>query len=241
LIPATLIGFNPALRSGNPAAGTELLIPPYNGIRVEAPAGASWRDLAQTYNIRADVLFEVNGCQEVPRTVFIPGVNWSPGGTATAASSANSPIRRYPLPENATVLMGYGWQLDPSQGEVVFNSGVQLEAASGTSVLAAGDGTVAFAGQQGNYGNLVVINHSQGLQTRYAQIDSVSVEVGQQVQAGTPIGTIAAGGEGASPRLQFEVRSNSDLGWVAQDPGNYLPGLRLSRQTNRQPQPNGQQ
>jgi murein DD-endopeptidase MepM/ murein hydrolase activator NlpD len=224
LIPATLLGFNPALRSGQAPAGTELTIPPFNGIRVEVPAGTSWRDLADRYGVRADALFEVNGCQETPSSVaFVPGVNWSPSPTPPNTTTATNPLSGSPLSSIAEVLTSYGWQIDPSTEQYVFQSGVTLQAEAGAPVLAAGAGTVAFAGQQATYGNLVVINHNQGIQTRYAQLGSISVQVGQQVNTGTPIGTVST----TSPApLWFEVRSNSNLGWVAQDPGAYIPEIR---------------
>ena len=58
---------NPALREGKAAVGSEIVIPPYNGIRVEVTAGQTWRQVAATYKVRADVLFEVNGCQTAPK------------------------------------------------------------------------------------------------------------------------------------------------------------------------------
>ena len=234
LIPATLLGFNPVLRNGSTPVGTEIVIPPYNGIRADVPAGSSWRDVARSYNVRADVLFEVNGCQESPSVVFVPGVNWSPQPAAPAAATPaqSKPISHYPLPATATIVRGYGWQLDEAIGRVVFNSGVDLAVQPGTAVLATGAGTIAFAGQQEGYGKLVVINHSQGLQTRYAQLDNISVRVGQQVQAGDRVGTVGAAAS-ASPKLHFEVRSNSDLGWIAQDPGTYLAALKGAERTRR--------
>lgn len=246
LLPATLQGFNPPLRNGNAPAGTEIIIPPYNGVQVNAPAGTTWRDLAQTYRIRADALFEVNGCQEtVPSVVFIPGVNWSPtqpaaGSTASSSTAATSnPLSGYPLPTIADVLTSYGWQLDPNTNELVFRSGVNLQAEANAPVLAVGSGTVAFAGTEGNYGNLVVVNHSQGLQTRYAQLGNIAVQVGQQVQSGDRLGSVD--GSPATPYLHFEVRSNSSLGWVSQDPGVYLPDIRSADQIRRRPQAgNGQ-
>jgi murein DD-endopeptidase MepM/ murein hydrolase activator NlpD len=230
LLPATLIGLNPVLRDGSLPIGTAISVPPYNGIRVDVPAGQTWRDLARTYNVRADLLFEGNGCQATPgRVVFIPGVNWSPnqrvGETATS-----SPLKGYPLPAAATIVMNFGWQLDSPNSEVDYSNGVQLAAAAGTSVLAVGDGTVAFAGVQREYsGRLVVINHDQGFQTRYAMLGDVVVQAGQKVKQGDKLGTVAAGAEGAEARLDFEVRTNSNLGWVAQDPGDYLSGLRRER------------
>lgn len=231
LIPATLMGFNPALRSGSVPVGTEIQIPPYNGIRAEVPAGSTWQQLASTYDIRADALFEVNGCPgQVPTVVFVPGVNWSPTATASQPNPSSptptpsNPLSRSPLPGSTTLLSKYGWQLNPASGEVVFQSGVNLGAAAGTPVLAAGAGTVAFAGEQEGYGNLVVINHSQGLQTRYAQLGQIEVQVGQVVSSGDRLATVGA--TATTPSLLFEVRSNSELGWVAQDPGNYIEALR---------------
>jgi lysostaphin len=231
LIPATLMGMNPVLRSGNPPVGAEILIPPYNGVRVEIPTGRSWQDVAASYGVRADVLYEVNGCQRSPRVVFVPGVNWSPNPTtrATATTQANRVLRGYPLPAVVPVIRGYGWQVESQSGQVVFNSGVDLGATAGTPVLSVGDGTVAFAEEQGNYGKLVVINHNEGLQTRYANLDAISVRAGQTIRAGDRIGTVGSTGQSSRPRLHFEVRSNSDLGWVAQDPSSYLQNMQVGR------------
>ncbi len=228
LIPATLMGLNPVLRSGgNAPAGSEILIPPYNGIRVEVPSGQSWRDVAATYNVRADVLFEVNGCQTEPRVVFVPGVNWSPTQPTGTTPQPTGVLAGYPLATVASVITGYGWQLDSASGEVAYHSGVDLAADTGTPVLSVGDGTVAFAGEQGNYGNLVVVNHSQGLQTRYAQLNSMTVRVGQTLRRGDRLGTVGATGLASRPHLHFEVRTNSELGWVAQDPSNYIDNVQV--------------
>lgn len=223
LLPTTLIGMNPALQQTAVQPGTEILVPPYNGIRVTVPAGKSWRDLAKQYGVRADLLFEQNGCQTAPTVVFVPGVNWSPAPTPTVAQAAASPIDRYPLPETAPVLLAYGWQVNPTTNAVEFHSGVNLAVQTATPVLAAGAGIVAFAGKQNGTG-LVVINHSQGLQTRYAQLDSIAVKLGQQVQAGAELGTVGAAAA-QTPFLNFQVRSNSRLGWVAQDPAVYIREL----------------
>ncbi|XDE63769.1 LysM peptidoglycan-binding domain-containing protein [Arthrospira platensis BEA 1257B] len=77
LIAATLMGLNPSLRDGVVSVGQEILIPPYNGIQIEVEPGQTWVDVARAHNTRADVIFEVNGCQPEPRVVFIPGVNWA--------------------------------------------------------------------------------------------------------------------------------------------------------------------
>ena len=227
LIPATLLGLNPTLRAGGVPVGSEIAIPPFNGIRVEVPANQTWRDVAIAYNVRQDLLYEVNGCQENPRVVFVPGVNWSP---ETIVEEAAQELTEYPLPAIAVVGWRYGWQIKLGTGKVVFHSGVDLLATEGTPVLAAGNGVVAFAGEQGNYGNLVVINHQEGLQTRYAHLDNITVTTGQTIQQGEQIGTVGATGvpDIEASHLHFEIRYNSDLGWVAENPEPYLKNMRLA-------------
>ncbi|MEM7771364.1 MAG: M23 family metallopeptidase [Cyanobacteria bacterium P01_A01_bin.37] len=230
LIPATLLGFNPQLINGQVSSGTQITVPPYNGIRVNVPSGTTWQDLADQYNMRADVLFEANGCAEVPSIAFIPGINWSPTAPPTVARRDTQPIGGHPLPAIAPVLRQYGWQTEPGTTKIDFHSGVDLDAAIGTSVLSVGNGTVAFAGEQGGYGKLVVINHQDGLQTRYAQLDSITVRQGDTIRTEQAIGTSGNTGEAYAPHLHFEVRTNSRLGWVAQDPSLYLDNMRMFEQ-----------
>jgi lysostaphin len=237
LIPATLMGLNPALRGGKVTVGSEVLVPPFNGVRVELQPGQTLRDVAKRYNVRPDVLFEVNGCQRNPRVVFVPGINWSPIA-ATPRQPAEAGNREIlsgsPLPTalaKSMILLSYGWRLHPATGQVAFHGGVDLVAAVQTPVRAIGSGTVAFAGTQGPYGNLVVINHSEGLQTRYAQLAALTVKTGQAVTRGQTIGTVGQSGRPSStePHLHLEVRSRSSLGWVAEDPEGYLFQQRAQR------------
>jgi murein DD-endopeptidase MepM/ murein hydrolase activator NlpD len=225
LIPATLIGFNPSLRGGKAPVGATLVVPPFNGVRVQLAPGQTWREVAKAYKVRPDLLFEVNGCQRSPSVVFIPGVNWSPLGAATQTLPRQSRaiLAGYPLPitpSESAVLLNYGYGVQPETGKVGFHSGVDLAAPVNTSVLAVGSGTIAFAGSQGALGNLVVINHAEGLQTRYAQLGRITVKVGQRVTQGQTLGTVGVSGRPSSkqPHLHFEVRSRSNLGWVAEDP-----------------------
>ncbi|MBE9038798.1 LysM peptidoglycan-binding domain-containing M23 family metallopeptidase [aff. Roholtiella sp. LEGE 12411] len=231
LIPTTIIGMNPALQNGAVAVGSVLQIPPYNGVVVEVPRGQTWRQVATRYKVRADTLFEVNGCQKNPRIVFVPGVNWSPNRSITKSPSPSDAgtqnrvsLVGYPLAQTTTVVLPYGWQINPTTGEVFFHSGIDLLATVGTPVQAIAPGTVAFATDQGTYGKLVIINHGSGLQSRYAQLDSIKVTVGQQVKKGDLLGTVGTSGKPTSnqPHLHFEVRSSSSLGWVAEDPKSYL-------------------
>ena len=221
LIPATLLGMNPILQQQPVTPGTEIVIPPYNGIQVNIPPGRSWQEVVKAYNARPDVVFEVNGCQTQPTALFLPGVNWSPKGPPIPALSL---LSGYPLPQPTTMQMGYGWQLNPVLGRVVFHSGLDLTATVGTPVLSVGAGKIAFAGEREGYGKLVVVNHSSGKQTRYAHLDQIEVKVGQAVNLGDILGTVGTTGQPDShePHLHFEIRYNSDLGWVAEDPNPYF-------------------
>jgi len=225
LDPATIIAMNPALQTDKVAVGRELQIPPYDGIVVEIPRGQTWRQVAIQYKIRPDVLYEVNGCPKNPTVVFVPNRKRALNRISTESSTPSpSKLAGYPLPEVVKEALPYGWQMNPNTGKVFFHSGVDLLAAKGTPVQAIGAGIVAFAGDQGSYGKLVIINHSGELQSRYAQLDSIKVSVGQQVKKGDLVGTVGTTGTPTSsqPSLHFEVRSSSSLGWVAQDPKSYL-------------------
>ncbi len=231
LTAATLKGFNAATRGGSVTPGQTLSIPPYNGIQVNAN-GRTWEDLSAQYKVRPDVLFEVNGCPTQPTTAFIPGIKWVPGiETATVVADADpKPIQNaaalsgYPLRQSSALLSHYGWQLNPIVDRVVFHGGIDIAASLGDAVLSLGSGTVAYAAEQGEYGNLVVVNHANGLQSRYGQLKTIQVSAGQTVDRTTVLGTVGQTGipSAEAPHLHFEMRLNSALGWVAQDPMPFL-------------------
>lgn len=228
LIPATLVGLNPSLKVGLMPVGREILIPPINGIRVAVPAGSRWQDVATAYGIRADVLYELNGCQQQPQELFVPGVQWSVQKRPAAAETYTG-FPGYPLPFVVPVALSYGWHQNPNTGKALFHSGIDLLTKVGTPVLSVDQGTVAFVGEQASYGNLVVINHAGGRQTRYAHLNRVNVKTGDSVQAGDKIGTVGTTGRPDidKPHLHFEVRYYSPQGWVAQDPEPNLKAKQL--------------
>ncbi len=221
LRPETIMGLNVNARSTVLPIGETLLIPPFNGIRVNVPPGRLIRDVAKQYKVRADVLFELNGCQPAPSTLFIPGITWSPSYDTPAIVPSSVLKFTFPLRMAAPVLTKFGFRPNT---RLESHSGVDLAAKLEAPVLAVAPGTIAFAGSQGPSGNLIVINHPKGFQTRYAHLGSVAVKLGQRVSEGETIGTVGQTGVPSvkEPHLHFEVRSNTKLGWVAEDP---LPWL----------------
>jgi len=228
VLPVTILGMNPGTSPDSLKVGQSLRIPPYNGIQVTVESGQTWQQLAEAYRVRADVLFEVNGCPAtVPDQIFVPGVSWFPATAQNTSRRSTHPLQGYPLPNPRAILKGYGWQPHPDRDELIFHSGVTLAAAAQTPVLAVGPGVVAFAGAHDTYGTLVVVNHQQGLQTRYANLGELAVTVGQSLQQGTTLGQVATTADDSDSFLFFEVRSNTSLGWVARDPQEFIPSLGL--------------
>jgi hypothetical protein len=89
----------------------------------------------------------------------------------------------------------------------MFHPGIDYPAPTGTPVAAAGRGRVVFAGwDSGGYGNLVVVEHPQGVRSMYAHLSSFSVRTGRYVVAGTQVGRVGSTGFATGPHLHFELR-----------------------------------
>jgi murein DD-endopeptidase MepM/ murein hydrolase activator NlpD len=87
------------------------------------------------------------------------------------------------------------------------NDGVDIKAAQGSPVKSAAPGEVVYAGDQvPGYGNLVLIKHADGWVTAYAHLDSVNVQMRDQVTQGQVVGTVGISGGVTEPELHFEVR-----------------------------------
>jgi len=100
----------------------------------------------------------------------------------------------------------FGERVDPLHGTRTQHHGLDIAAPTGTPVVAAMDGVVERAGAAGTYGNLIVLRHADGSETRYAHLSAVGVQVGDHVRAGTPIGAVGSTGRSTGPHLHFEVR-----------------------------------
>ena len=132
----------------------------------------------------------------------------STGSTGTGAVSAAGFI----WPVNGTVVSGFGMRWGR------MHEGVDITASTGTPIWAAAAGTVIHSGWLGGYGNLVVVDHGDGLATAYAHASSILVSVGQSVAQGETIALVGSTGNSSGPHLHFEVRVNG----VAVDPLFYL-------------------
>jgi murein DD-endopeptidase MepM/ murein hydrolase activator NlpD len=120
-------------------------------------------------------------------------------------------LARKTIPTTLPVAMGYyssnyGYRLDPINGRSTFHTGVDLIANTGTPVLAAAGGVVATSAYNSEYGNMVDVDHDNGLTSRYAHLSKSLVKVGDVVMKGQVIAHVGATGRVTGPHLHFEVR-----------------------------------
>lgn len=132
--------------------------------------------------------------------IIISGADW----TATGPFS-------WPLPINGDFNSGFGYRNDPFSGIIKFHGGIDLGAATGTSILAADSGTVIVANATDpyyGYGYYVMIDHGTGFMTLYGHCSSVGVVTGQIVSKGEVIAAVGSTGDSTGPHLHFEVYQN---------------------------------
>lgn len=123
------------------------------------------------------------------------------------------------LPVKAAMLGSpYGHRSDPFAGVRAMHEGIDFSAESGTPVVAAADGVVLSASYSGDFGNLIELDHGDGLISRYAHLSRMNVKVGQMLKRGVLIGAVGSTGRSTGAHLHFEVR----MFGVAQNPALFL-------------------
>jgi murein DD-endopeptidase MepM/ murein hydrolase activator NlpD len=122
-------------------------------------------------------------------------------------------------PVTGPITSGFGYRTDPVTGSTGFHGGIDIGAACGRPIKAAGTGVIISAGfNSGGYGNMTLINHGGGLATLYAHQSSIIVSQGQSVSQGQVIGYVGSTGKSTGCHLHFEVRVNG----TPVDPTSYL-------------------
>ncbi|MGC4019017.1 MAG: peptidoglycan DD-metalloendopeptidase family protein [Muricomes sp.] len=149
---------------------------------------------------------------------------------AAAAASSGGGGSSYAPPSSTPVVSGNGQFTNPCPGGYVsstfgyrdfdssFHKGLDLAAGEGTPTYAAADGTVVIAGWSDSAGNWVVINHGNGLTTKYMHHSALCVSAGQSVVRGQQIGYVGNTGDSFGAHLHFQVEVNG----TAVDPLGYL-------------------
>ncbi len=164
--------------------------------------------LSSARDSRAEQLAEVEALAAQSAALAAAIRDAQAGSTGSGAPSAAGFI----WPVNGPVVSGFGMRWGR------MHEGIDIAAALGTPIHAAASGTVIHAGWLGGYGNLVVVDHGDGLATAYAHASAILVAVGEQVSQGDTLSLVGSTGNSTGPHLHFEVRVNGS----AVDPLLYL-------------------
>lgn len=119
---------------------------------------------------------------------------------------ANSAPNLWPV--EGQVTGSFGERIDPFNGEGAFHSGVDIGSSYGHPIIAPADGVVTMTETMGGYGKTIMIDHGNGISTRYGHLSGFAVTAGQRVQRGEVIGYVGESGRSTGPHLHYEVRIN---------------------------------
>lgn len=103
----------------------------------------------------------------------------------------------------------FGFRRNPFGGRSYeFHGGLDIDGEKGDNVMAPANGVVTKAGWQGGYGNLIEVDHGNGLTTRYGHLSKIEIQVGDTIQRGQVIGMVGSTGRSTGPHLHYELRLN---------------------------------
>ena len=131
-------------------------------------------------------------------------------------AKANSAPNLWPV--EGQVTGSFGERIDPFNGEGAFHSGVDIGSTFGKQIIAPADGIVTLTETMGGYGKAMMIDHGNGICTRYGHLSGYAVTVGQHVHRGDLIAYVGDSGRSTGPHLHYEVRINN----IPVNPYKYL-------------------
>jgi murein DD-endopeptidase MepM/ murein hydrolase activator NlpD len=114
-------------------------------------------------------------------------------------------------PAHGWLSSGMGRRRDPITGGTDYHAGLDIAGDKGQPVYATASGTITHVGYQGNYGNLIVVDHGFGLVTRYGHLSAFAVKKGDRVTRGDVIGRLGSTGRATGTHLHYEVHANGRL------------------------------
>ncbi len=132
--------------------------------------------------------------------------------------NASSLPVQHPVPAQLALSSTYGTRIDPFTGQQSFHEGIDYPGDVGMPVKAAGNGMVTFAAYHAEYGNMVDLDHGNGLVSRYAHNSKLKVRIGDKVAAGQEIALLGNSGRSTGAHLHFEIRYKN----VPQNPLRFL-------------------
>jgi murein DD-endopeptidase MepM/ murein hydrolase activator NlpD len=112
----------------------------------------------------------------------------------------------------------FGYRTSPFTGRRELHKGLDIATRSNTPIIAPADGLVVFAGREGGFGNMIIVDHGYGITTRYGHCSSLEAKLGDKVKRGDIIARVGSTGRSTGPHLHYEVAVNG----VAVNPNRYI-------------------
>lgn len=181
-------------------AGLMLLLFLLEGCASAVPERLSWRK--ETPAAASEV-------ERAPRDGWIVRTSYRQPALAAPARAAASPTSSphpslWPIGEETrTVASPFG-----IRGRNDMHKGMDIKGPYRTPVVATADGVVKFSGQMRGYGNVIMVDHGAGIETRYGHLDSRLANAGEKVRQGMVIGKLGQTGNASMPHVHYEVRVN---------------------------------
>ena len=197
------------------SVGQELNILSVQGVLHQVATGESLWEISERYQVALEEIARVNNISDpsriMPNTKII-----IPGATQLRPKDVliiNGQLQKaFDWPVTGRISSPFG----PRWGRM--HNGLDIAVNTGTPVRAAADGRVTFAGWNGGYGILVIVDHGNNVETRYAHNSRLNVKVGQTVTRGQIIAYSGNTGNSTGPHVHFEIRHRGN----PVNPQNYL-------------------
>ena len=210
----TLLTFNKLKNANLIKKGQKIRIPSTRGILHTVVKNETLEDIAIRYQVGLSVIISANSIQDpdfiqANTDLFLPGAkltNRQVRERLKRRLTGKTVNPRFILPVKGRMSDGYGYRIHPVLKRRRLHKGLDIAAKTGTNVRASARGRVAFSGVMGGYGNLVILEHVGGYETRYAHNARILVREGQHVRQGQKIAQVGSTGLSTGPHLHFEIR-----------------------------------
>jgi murein DD-endopeptidase MepM/ murein hydrolase activator NlpD len=197
----SLISLNGITNARSLKAGTQLKVPNMDGLVHRVAGGDSLGSLAKRYKTDVTRLVDAN---DLGSSVIRPGqVIFIPGARLPEAELRRVFGELVVWPLRGRLSSPFGFRPDPFTGVRSFHGGIDIVGDIGDPVRASADGTVAAVGYSVIFGNYVILNHSDGMQSLYGHLSSIGVRQGQTIRQGIALGAVGNTGYSTGPHLHF--------------------------------------
>lgn len=203
----TILSANELTNPNRISVGQELQILSVKGVLHQVATGESLWEIAERYQISMDEITKANGIADPSRLqpntkLVIPGATTLKPRDMILVNGQLQKAFEWPVKGRISSPFGTRW------GKM--HNGLDIAVATGTQVKSAADGRVSFAGWNGGYGILVIVDHGNGVETRYAHNSRLNVKVGQKVERGQVVAYSGNTGVSTGPHVHFEIRQRNN-------------------------------